>query len=674
MQRIPSGSARRGWEFRVFQTVIMLVVVLCLSAAMLAQGPKPGTPAAKPATEPEKSSSPTPSSAPELTAADVSAFLDGIMPQQLAREDIAGAVVLVVKDGKVLFAKGYGLSNVEKHTPVSPDSTLFRPGSISKLFTWTAVMQQVEQGKLDLDRDVNDYLDFKIEPKFGKPITLRNIMTHTSGFQETIDGLFVNDYSHMHPLGDYLKAHQPARIFPPGTTPAYSNYATALAGYIVQRVSGMPLDDYIEKNILEPLNMKHSTFRQPLPDALKDMMSNGYELASKKPKPFEIVQAWPAGSASVTAADMANFMMAHLQNGQFEGKEILKPETAKLMHSAAFENAPGMNSMALGFYEETRNGHRIIGHGGDTMCFHSDLHLVPDANVGFFVSYNSAGKGEASPRTAVWHAFLDRYYPYQPPAADKAADPPGDAKAVAGYYVGSRGFETNFMRLFSVIGDPKVYANEDGTISIDMLKDMNGQPKKFREIGPMVFREEYGQDKLAFVKDYQGGRRLVIDYPFMVFTQASGADNGLVLKTVLYFSLAAIILTLLFWPIGGLIRRHYSKPLEMTPELKRLRLWTRFTCLAIVLFVIAFAIFLTTLMSSIGDASAAVRFLLTVGQLFGWLAVIGTIAALYYGFRSWTASGRGLCSKLGDTITVLGCVCFVWLAFAYHMLTFYPRY
>src|SRR5581483_10763526 len=260
----------------------------------------------------------------EMTPDDVSAFLDGLMPQQLAKDDIAGAVISVVKDGKVIFAKGYGYSDVAKKTPVTPDNTLFRPGSISKLFTWTAVMQLVEQGKLDLDHDVNDYLDFKIPAKFGKPITLRNIMTHTPGFEETVQELFVRDAKDLTPLGEYLKRHLPTRIYPPGTTPAYSNYATAMAGYIVQRVSGQDYYDYIDENILKPLNMAHSTFRQPLPDPLKAMMSNGYQVASQPPKPFEFVEAAPAGSSSVTAMDMTHFMMAHLQNGKYEGAQILK--------------------------------------------------------------------------------------------------------------------------------------------------------------------------------------------------------------------------------------------------------------------------------------------------------------------------------------------------------------
>src|SRR5271163_4508118 len=152
---------------------------------------------------------------------------------QIAQADIAGAVIAVVKDGSLVFAKGYGYADTAKKTQISPEMTLFRPGSISKLFIWTAVMQQVEQGKLDLDRDVNDYLDFKIPAAFDKPITLRNLMTHTAGFEEVAKDMAEPDAASIGPLGDFLRSHIPARIYPPGTTPAYSNYGAALSGYIV---------------------------------------------------------------------------------------------------------------------------------------------------------------------------------------------------------------------------------------------------------------------------------------------------------------------------------------------------------------------------------------------------------------------------------------------------------
>ncbi|MGZ4866796.1 MAG: serine hydrolase domain-containing protein, partial [Candidatus Angelobacter sp.] len=402
----------------------------------------------------------------ELTVADVHAFLDGFVPMQLEREDIAGAVVLVVKDGAIFFAKGYGYSDVEKRTPVTVDATLFRPGSVSKLFTWTAVMQLVEQGKLDLDRDINEYLDFKVPAKFDKPITLRNIMTHTPGFEEQIKDLISEEATPIATLKQHLVTHIPERIFPPGSTPAYSNYGASLAGYIVERVSGRPFNDYVNDNIFKPLGMAHSSFAQPLPAELKGLMSTGYKLGSGKPKPFEIIEEAPAGGLAATAADMARFMIAHLQNGKIENAQILRPETAAQMHSRQFGLSPALNGMCLGFYEEARNGRRIIGHGGDTVYFHSDLHLMLENGIGFFVSYNSAGKGEISPRSALWYHFLDRYFPYTPPKIEKLASAEADAKTVAGRYLTSRRSESSFLKVGAVEENVRVTPDENGTIKV----------------------------------------------------------------------------------------------------------------------------------------------------------------------------------------------------------------
>ena len=317
----PSTACSR-FQLRSFAPVrAVLTLLLALSFSAHAQQPKKSA-APAPSAPPATSSAALPS-ARELTASDLEALLDGLVPAQLEREDVAGAVVAVIKDGHVLFLKGYGFADVAKRKPVSPSDTLFRPGSISKLFTWTSVMQLVEQGKLDLDRDVNDYLDFKIPVAFAKPITLRNVMTHTPGFEETGKELFVSDAAHVRPLGEYLRDHLPARIFPPGTTPAYSNYATALAGYIVQRISGKPFEQYVAENIYGPLSMPHTIFVQPLPPVLQPLMSNGYVRASQSAKPYEFVQAYPAGSVATSAADMCNFVIAHLQDGQFGSTRIL---------------------------------------------------------------------------------------------------------------------------------------------------------------------------------------------------------------------------------------------------------------------------------------------------------------------------------------------------------------
>jgi len=650
-----------------------ILVLTLLGSVSVAQRPKTN-PLAPKAERPSQGGEHIPSVGHQLTQSDLEAFLDGMMPLQLAREDIAGAVISVVKDGKVFFAKGYGCSNVENRTPVSADGTLFRPGSISKLFNWTAIMQQVELGKLDLDRDVNDYLDFKIPTTFPKPITLRNIMTHTPGFEETAQELFVRDASELKPLDQYLKEHLPVRVFPPGSTPAYSNYATALAGYILQRVSGESFDDYIDNHIFKSLGMAHSTVRQPLPEALKPLMSKGYDVASEPAKPFEFVEAAPAGSSSVTAADMARFMLAHLQDGQFEGTRILRPDSARLMHSRQFANVPDMNGMALGFYEETRNGHRIIGHAGDTQYFHSDLHLIPDAGVGFFVSYNSAGKGETRAREAVWHAFLDRYFPYESAPVTAAADAAKDAPLVSGRYIISRRSETTILKVLNVLGESKVSTNADGTISLDDLKDLNGQPKKLREIGPFMFRAVDNQDRVAFKRDESGRLVLVTDFPVFVFQRAPWYKNSALNLPLIISAISIFALTLVLWPVAALVRRHYGHKLSLNPQQSRLRIIVRLVCLLDLAFVGALAAFFTMSDKDVGILSPRFDPVLRIIQIVGWLGVVGTLAVLYSTLRSWREPERWWLSKLADTVIAVTCLAFVWFVYIWNMLHWSLRY
>lgn len=651
-----------------------MLLASCLGASRTpGQGPALKISVAKSQPVPKTFEQKLTSSAPQLAATDLEAFLDGLMPAQLEREDIAGAVVAVVKDGKVLFAKGYGFSDVEKRKSISPAETLFRPGSISKLFTWTSVMQLVEQGKLDLDRDVNDYLDYKIPPAFGKPITLRNIMTHTSGFEETAKELFVADASKMRPLGEYLREHIPGRIFPPGVTPAYSNYATAMAGYIVQRTSGKPFEQYVADNIFIPLGMGHTTFVQPLPPNLSPLMSNGYQRASKEAKPFEFVQAFPAGSVATSAADMCIFMMAHLQDGRWNDKQILKPETAKLMHARAFGSDPRLNGMALGFYEETRNGHRIIGHGGDTLYFHSDLHLIHDSNVGFFVSYNSAGKGEVSGRTILFERFLDRYFPYTPPVAAPVASAKEDAQQVAGLYVASRRGQKSFLKITELLGQAKAFANSDGTLSIEPIKGPNGELKRYEEISPFLYRQVNGQDLIGFHKNSNGLMEFSIDFPFFVFERASIADNKNLNMAIIVPSLIFIALAVLFWPVGASIRWHYGTKLDLTSSEKRLRLAVRLVCILDLVVVVGWLIFISGT-NEVANLSRSRDPFLYLLQILGVIAAISTLIVILAAFRSWTKTGKWIWAKLFDVALALACLGFTWLIWHWNLINFNLRY
>ena len=354
-----------------------------------------------------------------MTGEDLSAFFAGLVPYALHRADIPGGVIVIVKDGKILFAKGYGYADIEKSRPVDPATTIFRPGSVSKLFTWTAVMQLVQAGKIDLDADVNKYIDFTIPPYEGKPVTMRDLMTHTGGFEETVRDLLVDRQDQVLPIDVYLKRRLPTRIFPPGKIIAYSNYGATLAGYIVQRISGEKFEDYIGKHIFAPLKMAHSSFLQPLPAGLMELMATGYLNAGEgKTKPFEFVDTAPAGSSSSTGIDMAHFMLAYLNGGTYDGYQLLKPATIKEMWTPQVTSEQGLPSFDLGFYQDDFNGLPIVGHGGDTVAFHSDLHLIPSKGVGWFVSFNSPGKEGAveDVRNGLFKLFLDRYYPYTPPS------------------------------------------------------------------------------------------------------------------------------------------------------------------------------------------------------------------------------------------------------------------
>lgn len=672
--------------FRVAAAIFAIAFAAC------SQSVKQAPLVPKPQPEPKKQVN-VPLTAHPLEGADIEAFLDGLMPLSLERADIAGAVISIVKDGKVIFAKGYGYADVKSKKPVSPSDTLFRPGSISKLFTWTAVMQQVEQGKLDLDRDVNEYLDFKVPVKFGKPITLRNIMTHTSGFSETAKDMWASDPKKLTTLRTYLINHMPARIFPPGTTPAYSNYATTLAGYIVQRVSGQDFDEYIAEHIFKPLGMQHSTFIQPLPPNLKNLMSCGYEKASESAKGYEIIQPWPAGSSAVSAMDMTHFMMAHLQDGQYNGAEILRPQTARMMHSRqALPAGDALNAMCLGFYEESRNGHRIIGHGGDTLYFHSDLHLMPDANLGFFVSYNSAGKGTISNRSALWQYFLDRYFPYHTPTPPAIVSAATDAKRAAGDYMVSRRLQGNFLFFSSMPSEAKVKANPEGTLSVAELHGFNGKPMKFREIAFNVYQNVDGQEKLAFYRGYDGRTTFGIDFPFMVFQKVGLLESKPFNYSVLFASLAILVLAVLFWPIAALIRRHYRTRLEWSSRERRLRLLTRLVCVLDLAVVGGFV----AVLSKSDDVTALNDSLdkwIHLLQFLGVIGVIGTFVAVYYASVVLRAGvsyaapgettaaishllprGRQLWTRLSASAIALACVGFAWTLLYWGILNFRLNY
>jgi CubicO group peptidase (beta-lactamase class C family) len=561
---------------------------------------------------------------------------------------IPGAVVVVVENGQVAFAKGYGYADLENQIPVDVDHTLFRPGSISKLFVFTAVMQLVEQGKLDLDADVNTYLDFEIPATFPEPVTLKHLMSHTPGFEDRGIGLFGVNPEQMMPLGDFLKQNLPARIFAPGKLGAYSNYGAALAGYIVERVSGLSFDEYAEQKILLPLGMTQTTFRQPLPPELAAQMSGGYNYANGEyiQGGFEYVVGYPAGSLSAPGREMANFMIAHLQNGRFGDLQILQEATAVQMHSQLFTHDPRLTGMAYGFFEDIINEQRVISHGGDTLLFHSGLYLLPEQAVGLYVSTNGLD-GEPLVKDLI-QVFIDRYYPVEAPAPVAGVDFSAQPPAYTGAYYEARSSYTTFEKFFRLFNP--ISASQEGDA---ILYSGPGTTARYVETEPGLLVNLENPDERMVWKEIGGQFYLLPSIPFARIKTpwyAAGRLHALILAggALFYF------LLLVFWSLSGLRnllqrrRAPGAQPVMEIPFTQKLARWLAAGFgLVYLLFLLLFAAVMTDVNPAFGVPNlilALPRWFLPLMELPVLLSVLVasmlTLAVWVWLRRSWTPASR----------------------------------
>jgi CubicO group peptidase (beta-lactamase class C family) len=607
----------------------------------------------------------------QLDAADLEAWLNGLLSYGHKNGDIAGAVVAVVKDGKVLFQSGYGYADIEQRIPMDPERVMTRIGSTSKLFTWTAVMQLVQQGKLDLNRNVDDYLDFKVSPAGGKPITLLDLMNHKGGFEEGLkDALSMDPYT-FQSTETYLKQHPRPLLFPPGLIPAYSNYGTALAGYIVQRVSGEPFEHYIDNHIFLLLGMRHSTFTQPLPERFKGMMSQGYRTASALPQPYELVVTQPAGGVAATAADMARFMLAHLQDGHLGEYDMLNTQTAQLMHSPSETALPGFASMAHGFFHEVRNGRTLIGHGGDTLFFHAELELLPQEGVGIFYSFNSRGREDAvyGLRKALLDQFMDRYFPDASAARELATLPTAvaDAHRIAGRYDTSRRVEHGFLSVFYLLQQTVIAANPDGTITIPKVFEPGDA--YLHEVAPNLWREIDGTRELALTT--LNGVKTVLDSedPTAVLQAVPGDRSASLNLTVLLGSILVLICTVILWPVTSLVRRHYQRPLAYPAEGRRLWTFLRIAATFDVVWLVSWIIVLLPVLSiQLDFYSSAHDSLIRTLQLAGLIVIALAAGGIWSVWRLCRFESSWLC-RIGNGLIGAALLGLIWIGYVGGLLS-----
>ncbi|BAZ09025.1 beta-lactamase [Calothrix sp. NIES-4071] len=402
------------WMRRLIIGLLGCILFLSLSGVVSFAQDTPQFPLSNPQqgqpTEPQETVPQAPSAPGLSNPQDFESFVDKVVNEEISTSHVPGAVISVVKDGKLFFAKGYGYANLDQKIPVVADKTLFRVASLSKLFTATAAMQLYEQGKLDLNADVNKYLtDFKLENPYPSPVTPARLMTHTDGTTQRLIGIAAKEADKMKPLGEYLSKYMPPIIWEPGQLYSYSNHSIALLGYLVEKISGAPFIKYIDKNIFQPLNMRRSTFLQPPAAPLANDLAVGYQYQNGKYQavPYLYLNIAPAAAMSTTATDMANFMIAHLLKGRYENSRILEPDTVQLMHETHFTKHPKLPGTGYSFRERLENDIRMIGHLGSLRGYSSSLSLMPDRNIGIFIATNSYSGIHGTFLTK----FLDRYFP-----------------------------------------------------------------------------------------------------------------------------------------------------------------------------------------------------------------------------------------------------------------------
>ena len=590
----------------------LVVLVLLASLSLLAACGSTSSSAGLPRREP-------PSGEHQLTAEDVNAWLDGKLPDALKNGDIPGAVVTVVKDGQVVTTRGYGWSDTGASggnpVAVDPQKSLFRVASISKIPTSISAMQLVEQGKLDLDTDISAYLDFEIERRFDEPLTLRHLLTHSAGFEERWKVVPTTD------LEAYVKNDPPAQVFAPGTTPAYSNYGMALAGYIVQRVSGQPFETYVREHVLEPAGMTSSTYEQPLPKDMADLLGPGYTSTGEE-VPFELMGDFPAGSLTVSAPDFAAFMNAQLSRSP----KLLREETWEQMWSPGLGeerlgNRAKAGEMGLGYFELSRHGQRIVEHSGDIPGWHSKFELYPEEKTGIFISYNGEGnEASSSLREDLAQGFADRYFPGDAVKASGSKDSAERARQVAGSYVPSRTFWTTFLSAWMpAYSSVSIEHTGDGKLKVDKTQ--------YVEVEPWVWRQVDGRGAIAAqVKD--GKVVSLSQEPAFTLLPTTLLQQALV--PVFGVCLVLLLVVTVAWPVGALRRRRALKRGQEVgapvPWLTRVARGGGVLALAAQLTWISLLVVIMTNSSTITDGSFT--WLIPVARCAQVLQALGVVAVI----------------------------------------------
>jgi CubicO group peptidase (beta-lactamase class C family) len=446
---------------------------------------------------------------PPVDSASLVHLLDSLIVPGLEKYHIPGMVIAIVRDSDIVLAKGYGYADVERKIPFDPDSTVIRIASVSKLFTGTAVLQLVERGVLEMHQDINTYLArFKVENSFEKPITLHHLLTHTAGFDDQSIGKSAWTQESQIPLGDFLASCLPRRICTPGEVYTYSNFSNALAGFVVEEATHQDYAAYVRRNILEPLGMGRSDYR--LRPDLQPLLAQSYshDGAGYQHNPFDFINDYPGGQMLSTAKDMAKFMIAQLQLGQYAGKRILSEESATAMHTVQFTHHRELqHAVGYSFGILPARSQTILMHDGGYTGVGSRLCLAPESRVGFFVACNIM---DGVLLDKVSRMILDLIIPESLQDSTKyplTTLPQYDRNIAefAGAYRFSRYVHNDITKMGVLIGmsgpEMKIERNEEGMI---LMARYSGTPRRMVQIQPCLFQSIDDRYMCAFRRDASG--------------------------------------------------------------------------------------------------------------------------------------------------------------------------
>lgn len=590
-----------------------------------------------------------------IEAESVESFFDRAIPTALDEFGIPGATVSVVHDGKPVFVDAYGMADLERGLPFDAGSTLVRIASITKTFTWTAIMQLAERGLVDLDTDVNSYLDsVQVPAAWGAPVTLRHLMTHTAGFEDRTIELAARTPDDLIPLNEYLARTMPQRILPPGVMTAYSNFGAGLAGQIVADVTGMPYEDYISAHILEPLDMSHTVAVEPVPTLSEVDMARSYSTVDGElvVHPTDLDLLPPDGVISSTAEDMSHYMLAHLEGGTYQGASILETDSLERMHEDAFVPSPGVDGWTLGFKVRTLEGHRAVMHDGSWEEFLSAMVLVPDADLGVFVAFNGDRGLEALP--VVLEEFFARFLESQQrptPSPTETVD--ANHVEIDGFYRPTRSSESTVSKLLTLVGSTRATLADDGSLHFS--------GRDWYPIATGVYEDLSTSDRLAVVAGDDTEVFLATDWAaYQRLPLSDTLPFNLVVLAV--FGLVAIATTMAT-VVGWAIQRARSRRLD-TPSGRR---WAVAAAVCGLVFV---ALLAATLFSDTSEFLYGVPLGFQIVMLlpFAFLALAVITAAR---MASGWSDGVRVRTIAADVLILAGFVALTWFLFNWNLVGFH---